>query len=294
MRRFELSEIIKFLLLQSLIHGGIVYALMNIGRYVFSFLELDYKDNIATIWLNNPSKANCLNETLWFELGQAVSHVEENTNCRVIVLRAKGRHFSSGIDFNFLSAIHTKCLKIDKKDRHEYLHLFIVKMQESFNQFESCKLPIIAMIHGACIGGAVDLISACDMRFCTFKSAFSIMETKLGIVADMGTLQRLRFIMSESNLRKLAFTSELVKGYRAYKLGMVSRCFMTKRSMEKYIYKLANQLVAMPKDALQGTKKVLNYSRNTSIEQGLANVAEHNAKALQQLQLPDFMSQNSK
>jgi enoyl-CoA hydratase len=252
----------------------------------FNYLELIQKDDIATLWLNNAKKANCLNETLWFELGKAIQFIEQKTSNKVIILRSKGKHFSSGIDFNFLKSIKEKCSIIEEQDRQAYLHDYILEMQDSFNQFEATKLPVIALIHGACIGGAIDLITACDIRYCTVRTAFSIMETKLGIVADMGTLQRMRFILSESNLRKLAFTSEIFKGYKAKKLGLVSHCFLSQRAMERHAYRLAHQLTKLPQDALQGTKQVLNYSRNTSIEQGLAFVAKHNAKALLSFKLP--------
>lgn len=253
----------------------------------FKYIKIETNDHIASVYLNNSKKANCINESLWFELGEAVSYVDSHTDSKVIVLRGKGKHFSSGIDFNYLKTIHQRFSSIQESAREEQLHQYLLKMQGSFNRFEACRLPILAMIQGACIGGAVDLISACDMRFCTFKSAFSIMETKLGIVADMGTLQRLRFTVSEAHLRELALTSKIINGRQAYQLGLVNRYFFFKSRMEKYVYDVAKTIACLPPEAVQGSKAVLNFSRNHSIEEGLADVAKRNASALLKLTLPD-------
>lgn len=255
----------------------------------FEYLVVECEAGIATIWIHNPGKANCLNETLWFELGQAVVAINEDEVNKVIIIRGRGKHFSSGIDIGFLKSIRSRCEQVEESLRENLLYDLIIKMQQSFSQFQQSRLPIIAMIHGACIGGAVDLISACDIRLCTWRSVFSIMEAKLGIVADMGTLQRLRFIVSEARLRELALTSRLFFGREAKKMGLVSNCFITMKAMEKHGMALAKKLTKMPRDALIGTKQVLNYSREHRVSEGLEYVARLNARALLSLDVDEIM-----
>jgi enoyl-CoA hydratase len=248
------------------------------GTYSFQFLEVEMQDQVATVYLNNPKKANCMNSILWKELGECFRRIHEDDSIRVCVLAGKGKHFSSGIDLHYLGTIMEETFQQKEEERESFLYKKILGMQDCLSAIQHCQKPVIAAVHGVCVGGALDLIAACDIRFCTTLSVFSIMETKLGIVADMGTLQRLRFFMNEGRIKQLAFTSDLFKGYQAEQWGLVNKSYLTAGLMLKDVYELAYRLCELPTYALYGTKTTINAGRDTSVASGLDQVAKLNAK----------------
>jgi enoyl-CoA hydratase len=248
---------------------------------MYQYLQITKTNNIATVELNRPKKMNAMNEDMWFEIGEAFKELDKDNDVKVCLLKGKGKHFSSGIDLSFVESIMEKTKEqTGDEAQRQHLKAQILKMQDSFNALEDCQKPIIALIHGACIGGAIDLIAACDIRLSTYHSAFSIMETKLGIVADMGTLQRLPYILNDGDLKELALTSKLFSGYKAKKLGLVGHNYLTVASLEKAGLKLAQSIATLPDIAVQGTKKTLNSNRRSQVHQGLEYIANLNADLL--------------
>lgn len=238
------------------------------------------KENVAILIINNPQKANCLNETLWFEIESAMDMFGRDQNIQTCIIKSMGKHFSSGIDIGFLKSILGRTEGLAESERSKYLYEYIQKMQRALSAIENFPRPVIALIHGLCLGAGVDLVSACDMRFSTKSSIFSILETRLGIVADMGTLQRLTKIVGDEKLKEWAYSSKMINAFEAKKYQLVSRTFFSRRCMEKAAIKLSKSFISMPLYALEGTKQTINFSRDHSVGEGLEFVAQLNAKLL--------------
>jgi len=244
-------------------------------------LKIEIDSSIAEINLNRPDKANALDEELWFSLGECFRELDENENVRVCILSAVGENFSSGIDVKFLQSIGLEVDKINCEGRkREFLRKNILKLQAAFTQLEKCRKPIIAAIHGACIGGGLDLICACDMRFSTIDAFFQIKEIDFGFAADVGTLQRLPKLIPQGIVHELAYTGRQFCGEEAYKLGLVNKCFADRKKMIFSVREIAKQIVDKSPLGIRGVKEILLHARDNSVADGLKYVATWNAGML--------------
>ena len=264
---------------------------MSLIKNNHQYLRVSIEDSIAVVLLNNPKKTNAINETMWGEIKTAFDELANIDEVKVCIIKSDAKHFSSGIDVNFLTTIMNRISSLPEDEREEALYEQIKIMQESMNAIESCPKPVIAAIHGICVGGAVDLVAACDIRLATYSSMFSIMETKLGIVADMGTLQRLPRIISDTHLKELALSSDFFTGFKAKKIGMVNRNYLTKKALHSGAYKWAKKLATLPSIAVQGTKQTINYGRDHAVLDGLEQVARLNSHLLMSEQTTKALSE---
>ena len=246
----------------------------------FDYLELTLENKVLHLQLNRPNKANAMNKSMWFEIGEAYRWIATQVDIHVVVLSGKGKQFSSGADINFLMQVMESTQNFEG-DKKSHLAAEILNMQESFSAIVACTTPTIAAIHGVCIGGAIDLISACDIRLASSRSYFSIMETQLGIPADMGTLQRLHFNLPEGRLRELAYTSAIFSGRQARKWGIVNETYFTRKRLMKASFKLANRIAQLPSYAVKATKQSLNINSADIVNKGLIHIANVNAELLQ-------------
>ena len=244
-------------------------------------LKIDIDSSIAEINLNRPEKSNALDEELWFSLSDCFRELDENDDVRVCILAGNGSNFSSGIDINFLKSIGLEVQNIKCEGRkRELLRKKILKLQESFTQLEKCRKPIIAAIDGACIGGGLDLICSCDIRFSTFDSYFQIKEIDFGFAADVGTLQRLPKLIPQGIVHELAYTGRQFSGEEAYNLGLVNKCFDDRSTMISSVRKIARQIAKKPPLGIRGVKEILLNARDNSVSDGLKYVATWNAAML--------------
>lgn len=195
---------------------------------------------VYNLILNRPATLNALSPDFFVEFPKALSHLDENPNVSVIVLSGKGDHFCAGIDINSLKTISSSTAASDDRGRAaERLRRHVLFMQEAITSVEKCRKPVIASIHGACIGGGIDLITACDIRFSTDSAFFSVKEVDLAIVADLGTLQRLPFIVGYANAMELALTARRFSASEAKHLGLVSKVFASKSAMDQAVLAFA-------------------------------------------------------
>jgi enoyl-CoA hydratase len=162
----------------------------------------------------------------------------------------------------------------------EALRRLILDLQDCLSSLERCAKPVIAAIQGACVGGALDLVTCCDLRYASADATFSIKEIDIGMVADVGTLQRLPRLIGEGQARELAYTGRTLNGQEAEKLGLANRLFATPAELEAGVRQIARSIAAKSPLAIRGTKEVLNYSRDHSIADGLNFVATWNAATL--------------
>ncbi|CAL5418695.1 unnamed protein product [Camellia sinensis] len=233
---------------------------------------------VFNLHLNRPSLLNALSLDFFTEFPKALSSLDQNPNVAVIVLSGNGDHFCSGIDLKALSSITSE--SSDHGRTAERVRREIKRFQEAVTAVERCRKPVIAAVHGACIGGGVDIITACDIRYCTERAFFSVKEVDLAITADLGTLQRLPSIIGHGSTMELALTGRRFSGSEAKELGLVSKVFSTKDAMDEGVRAVAEEIGAKSPLAVTGTKAVLLRSRDLTLDQGLDYVATWNSGML--------------
>lgn len=242
-------------------------------------LLLTVENHVAHVRFNRPERANALNQPAWEELQRVFEALDEDENVRVVLLSGEGRHFCSGIDLELLMSIGGLSNSCEGRKR-EQLRRQILKLQAPINAIEQCSKPVIAAVHGGCIGGAVDIIAACDMRYATRDAYFTIREIDMGMVADLGTLQRLPRLIPEGMMREMAYTGRKVGGTEAEKIGLVNRAFDSMEELNEEVRKLATQIATKSPISIRGTKHILNHARDHSVADGLNYMATWNAAML--------------
>ena len=246
----------------------------------FTCLTLTLTDQIARIELNRPDKANALNGTLWREISEACRWIDETPAARVAILSGAGRHFCAGIDFELMGAILDEVQQLSPGRREERLRHIIHDLQAGFTALEVCRKPVLAAIQGWCIGGGLDLIAACDVRYASADAAFSLKEADLAIVADVGSLQRLPRLIGEGRVRELAFTARQFDAAEAQAMGLVSRVYADAAALRDGVQAIAASIAAKSPLTVRGIKQVLNYGRDHGVADGLEYVATWNAAML--------------
>ncbi|GAB0099380.1 delta(3,5)-Delta(2,4)-dienoyl-CoA isomerase, mitochondrial [Sergentomyia squamirostris] len=235
------------------------------------------------IELDNPKKSNAISREMWTSFGECFASLHSNPECRTIVLSGSGKNFCAGIDLMSLMSLGTELSEHeDLARRGRVMERNIRLYQDAFTSIENCLKPVIAVVHGACIGAGVDLITATDVRYCTSDSYYQVKEVQIGMAADVGTLQRLpKVIGSQSLVRELCLTGRRMESQEALQCGLVNRIFPTKEEMMKFAFETAKQIAALSPVAVQNTKKSMNYSFNRTNQEGLDHIREINMLSLQ-------------
>jgi len=255
----------------------------------FETLAVHESDGVAHIELNRPDKANAINGAMWKDLRSAFEWLS-GSRARVGVLSGRGRHFTAGIDLDLLVAIKSEITSLREGRRQERLKEAIGELQQAITAAESCTKPVLAAIHGVCIGGGVDLVTACDMRYATADARFSVKEIDLAIVADLGTLQRLPGLVGEGPARELAFTGREFDGSEAHAMKLVNRVFPDQDRLMAHVLQTAADIASKSPLTIRGIKDTLNYSRDHSVAEGLDYVASKNAAILFSSDLTEAIS----
>ena len=246
----------------------------------FSTLTVTLVEHVAEVRLNRPDKSNAMNEAMWQEIRQAFDWVDATPEARVAILSGEGKNFCAGIDLAMLASIQQQIAHVDGARSREALRRLILDLQDCLSSIERCRKPVIAAIQGACVGGALDLVSCCDMRYAAGDAVFSIKEIDLGMVADVGTLQRLPRLIGEGMTRELAYTGRTVGADEAARLGLINSNFGDFSRLTAEVRAIAQTIAAKSTLAIRGTKDVLNFSRDHSVADGLNYVAGWNAAML--------------
>lgn len=202
------------------------------GRY--KSLEIKQKSPnspVFYVYLNRPSRGNALSLDFFVEFPEALSSLDQNPNVAVIILAGAGPHFCSGIDLQTLNSLSKDTVSKDAGRTGEKLRREIKFLQRSITAIEDCRKPVIAIVHGACVGGGVDIVTACDIRYCTQNAYFSVKEVDLAITADLGSLQRLPSIIGFGNAMELSLTARRLSGLEAKQLGLVTQVFDSMEAM---------------------------------------------------------------
>lgn len=238
------------------------------------------RNHVVEICLNRPQAINSMNTDFWDELPAIIDALDREAVARVIILTSKGKHFTAGMDLEVLSNMGGNP-DDEPARRAEQTRRWILSLQETFTQLEAARMPIISAIQGACIGGGVDMVCATDMRFCTTNAYFNIKETELGITADVGTLQRIQHVMPSGLARELAYSSRNLGAEEALACGFVNKVYETQEEMLDAVHALATDIARHSPMAVHGTKKMLNFSRDHSVQDSLNHMATWQSGMLQ-------------
>lgn len=246
----------------------------------YTCFDVEAADQVAHLVLKRPEKANSMIVEFWQELPHIIEDISASTDARVIVLSAVGRHFCSGMDLSVFGTpegpVNTAQAGHGSRRRAQF-RTGVLRAQETFNVLENSRLPVIAAIQGACVGGAVDMVTACDLRYATSDAFFSIQEINIGMTADVGTLQRMPKLIPEGVVRELAYTGRRMGANEALDRGLVNAVYDDHTALMDAVGEIAAQIAAKSPMAIWGTKQTMNYSRDHSVADGLEYIATWNA-----------------
>lgn len=246
----------------------------------YDFFKIKIENKVATVAFNRPEKSNALHMEAWKEMKKIFNSLSNGPEVRAIVLTGEGKNFCAGIDLELLMSV-AEYQKIECSGRRsEEIRKLVLTLQEAVNSIENCKKPVLAAVHGGCIGGGVDIIAACDMRYSTDDAYFTIKEIDLGMVADLGTLQRLPKLISPGMVSEMAYTGRKVHGKEANESGLVNQSYPTRDELLESVTKLAQSIASKSPLSIRGTKEVLKYSRDHSVDDSLNYMATWNAAML--------------
>jgi enoyl-CoA hydratase len=244
-------------------------------------LTVERDGHVATLWLDNPDARNAMGPAFWTDLPLVMAELGADDDVWVIVLAAKGKHFTAGIDLTmFGSSLSGEGGGSAVSKRRRFLDE-VKRLQASITSVADCPKPVIAAVHGACIGGGIDLISACDIRLCSADATFSVRETRMAMVADVGTLQRLPGVLKAGDLAELVYTGKDIDAERARTIGLVNHVHHDHDTVVKAARDMAAEIAANSPLAVQGSKAVLQRGASLTVEQGLDLVALWNAAFIQ-------------
>ena len=234
--------------------------------------------DIAIVELARADRMNAMDGDMFAAIGDAFRALGRDPKVRAIVLAAQGKHFTAGLDLEYAASQFQPVQDAGRAAEARLRH--IDWLQDSFNAVEQARVPVIAAVHGACVGAGVDLIAACDMRVATQDSFFQIAEVDVAITADLGTLQRLAYLIPQGILRELTYTGRKLDAEDAARLGLVNGLAADRDAALEAAISLARTIAAKSPLAIAGAKRSLNYSRGRTVEEGLRDVALWNAGTL--------------
>lgn len=254
---------------------------------MFQCFTLDTTSGISHIQFNRPERMNSMTKEFWNEFPKVVSEIETAGNTRVIVISSTGKHFSAGMDLSVFEA--NESLNTKTPLNRERLKQLVLFLQSGFNALGNARVPVIAAIQGACIGGALDLVSACDMRYATKDASFKIQEINLGMMADLGGLQRLPNALPDAILREMAFTGDALPASKAQALGFVNDLYETPDELIENVLSVAKKIAAQSPLAISASKEALNFARDHSLADALVQCANLQAAIFNERDLMETM-----
>ncbi|MCI4674286.1 crotonase/enoyl-CoA hydratase family protein [Candidatus Mycolicibacterium alkanivorans] len=257
----------------------------------YESLTVEVKDNVAQVTLIGPGKGNAMGPAFWAEMPVVFAELDADPEVRAIVLTGSGHNFSYGLDLVAMGDTLSGMMggELSARPRAEF-HTRLKQMQQSITAVADCRTPTVASIHGWCIGGGVDLISAADIRYASADAKFSVREVKLSIVADVGSLARLPYILNDGHLRELALTGKDIDAARAEKIGLVNDVFDDAEASLAAAHATAAEIAANSPLVVHGIKDVLDEQRTADVSASLRYVAAWNSAFLASKDLTEAMS----
>jgi enoyl-CoA hydratase len=247
----------------------------------YESVTVDIEGHVAQVTLVGPGKGNAMGPAFWAEMPEVFAKLDADRDVRAIVLTGSGKNFSYGLDLPAMAGSLSGVLGGGGSARPRAdFHATILRMQGAINAVADCRTPTIASVHGWCIGGAVDLSSAVDIRYASAEAKFSVREVKLAIVADVGSLARLPLILNDGHLRELALTGKDIDAARAEKIGLVNDVYTDAEASLAAAHETAAEIAANPPLVVNGVKDVLDQQRIARVSESLRYVAAWNAAFL--------------
>ncbi len=238
------------------------------GNECFDVTE---SEGIAHVVLNRPTEMNTMTPDFWRELPQLVDEISDRGAARAMVVSSTGKHFCAGMDISVFTGGELADGGVGRARsnfRYNVLHL-----QDTFTAFERARMPVLAAMQGGVVGGAVDMVTACDMRYATQDAWFCIHEINIGMTADVGTLQRLPKLIPEGVCRELAYTGDRMSAARAKEVGLVNEVYADHETMLDGVLEIAQRIASKSPLAVHGTKEMINYTRDHSTADSLQYMA---------------------
>lgn len=257
----------------------------------YKFYRVEKKDHIAWVFLNRPEKKNAMGPDAWTEIIPIFADIDSDDDIRVAVIAGEGKDLSTGIDLMGMAPIISTLKNWDMSAKGK-VNLFhdIFPLQDAMTCVEKCSKPVICCFHGYCIGAALDLASACDIRLASEDAKISLREAAVAIIADVGVLQRLPHIVGQGVTREMAFTAKFIDAKRALAVNLVNEVYPDREALLKGAGSLAAEIAQQSPLAVQGAKEVLNFCRGKSIADGLEYVAARSAMILPSEDLAETMA----
>ena len=242
--------------------------------------NLEIAASVAHISFTRPEKRNSMIREFWEELPALVNDIDAGSKARVIVLSSTGPHFTSGIDVSLFGQLAASDAP-DKKTRdlqaNAAFYDQVLRLQGTFSALEEARIPVLAAVQGGCIGGGLDLVTACDMRYATKDAFFSLFETNLAMTADVGTFPRLAKLIPEGFVKEMAYTGGNISAHNAHRFGLVNEIYDTHEEMVEAVLAIAKDIAKKAPLAVHGCKKLINYSRDHTTADTLDYIAIWNA-----------------
>ena len=261
----------------------------------YKCFQINVTNHVASLVLSRPDELNTMSRDFWVELGDVLEEINRNSDIRVVVMSSTGKHFCAGMDLNaFDNGVDN--IPDDKKPDDarigEAVYRVAKELQEYISTLEKIRVPVIAAIQGGCVGGAVDLVTACDIRLASSDAFFCIQEINIGMAADVGTLQRLPRIIPDSKMREMAYTGRRMYAEEAKDTGLVSDTFESQEKLLEAANKLASEIASKSPVAIYGLKAVMNYSRDHTVSESLEYNALWSGAMLSQKDMTEAMTAN--
>ena len=269
-------------------------------HYQSNYFDIEFLGHVAHIKLNRPEKRNAMNWDFWRDLPRIVGDIDTHARARCIVLSSTGPVFSAGLDLSLFGQdvfASSKTAKMNEKELQtpQNFMSFLSFLQDSISSLQKARIPVICAIQGGCIGGGVDLICSADIRLATNDAFFSIRETKIGMVADVGTFPRIVKLLPEGIVKELAFTGRNFSAQEAKEYGFVNKLYESHDALIEGALEIANEIASNSPAAVYGCKRVIDFSRDHTIDEGLEWINMWNASMLSQSELMEgFQSYKSK
>ncbi|MHB8244521.1 MAG: crotonase/enoyl-CoA hydratase family protein [Acidimicrobiales bacterium] len=260
----------------------------------YSVLSVERDGHVATLFLDRPEKRNAMGMPFFAEFPDAMAQLGRDRSVRAVVIAARGPHFSVGLDLTALADLGN--LDSDKQANPSTAevagrtHAEILRLQAAISAAAECPTPVVAAIHGYCIGGGVDLISSCDIRVCSADAVFSVRETKMAMVADIGSLARLPLLLPMGQVSELVYTGKDIDAARAGQIGLVNEVFPDAAATLEGARALAAEIAANSPLAVQGAKAVLSQVHRAQVDAAQRYVAAWNAGQLRSHDLTEAVT----
>lgn len=239
-----------------------------------NYYLVEKKGHVAWVWFNRADKKNAMNQDAWMDSPAVFKALDEDPEVRAIVVAGKGDCFCAGIDLIGMVGTMPELMENEQKGGLKWKLLKkIYPLQETMSAMETCRKPVIAAIHGHCIGAGLDFVTACDIRLCSEDADFCLKETAIGFVADVGVLQRLPLIVGQGVTREMAYTAKTMDARRALAVNLVNGVYPDAATLFKEAQAMAETIAANPPIAVQASKEVLNHGTAQAVSEGLRYVA---------------------